>query len=56
MLQIGEFVMSEPYSETQKRITKESVFLALMKLLKKRTFSEITITEVTKVAGVSRGH
>lgn len=46
--------MSEPYSETQKRITKESVFTALIKLLDKRTFNEITITEITKVAGVSR--
>ncbi len=46
--------MSEPYSETQKRITKESVFTALLKLLEKRTFSEITITEITRVAGVSR--
>ncbi len=46
--------MSEPYSETQKRITKESVFAALMQLLQNHTFSEITITEITKVAGVSR--
>lgn len=46
--------MSEPYSETQKRITKESVFTALIRLLDKRTFSEITITEIAKVAGVSR--
>lgn len=46
--------MSERYSETQKRITKESVFSALMKLLKNRAFNEITITEITKVAGVSR--
>lgn len=46
--------MSEPYSETQKRITKESVFIALMRLLNKRAFSEITITEIAKVAGVSR--
>ena len=46
--------MPEPYSETQKRITKESVFTALIKLLDKRSFSELTITEITKVAGVSR--
>jgi AcrR family transcriptional regulator len=46
--------MPERYSETQKRITKESVFTALMKLLDKRTFGEITISEITKVAGVSR--
>ncbi len=46
--------MSEPYSETQKRITKESVFTAFLKLLEHRTFSEMTITEITKVAGVSR--
>jgi AcrR family transcriptional regulator len=46
--------MAEPYYETQKKITKESVFIALMKLLEKRAFSEITITEIAKVAGVSR--
>ncbi len=46
--------MSEPYSETQKRITKESVFTALMKLLNNHSYSEISITEITKVAGVSR--
>ena len=46
--------MSERYSETQKRITKESVFITLMKLLDKRSFGEITISKITKVAGVSR--
>ncbi len=46
--------MPEPYSEIQKRITKESVFIALMRLLEHRAFNEITITEIAKVAGVSR--
>lgn len=46
--------MPEPYSETQKRITKESVFTAFMRLLENKAFGEITVTEITKVAGVSR--
>lgn len=46
--------MPEPYSETQKRITKESVFTALIRLLEKKSFSELTITEITRLAGVSR--
>jgi len=46
--------MSEPFSEIQKRITKDSVIAALFKLLKNKSFIKITITEITKVAGVSR--
>jgi AcrR family transcriptional regulator len=46
--------MSEPYSEAQKRITKEAVLGALVKLLAQKPFAKITITEITKVAGVSR--
>lgn len=46
--------MPEPYSETQKKITKESVFIALMRLLPLKDFSKITITEITEIAGVSR--
>lgn len=46
--------MAERYSETQKKITRESIFSALMILLKKHPFNEITITQIAKIAGVSR--
>jgi AcrR family transcriptional regulator len=39
---------------TQSKIVKESIFTALMILMEKKDFSELTITEVTKKAGVSR--
>ncbi len=38
----------------QSTITKESIFTALMILMEKKNFNKITITEVTKKAGVSR--
>ncbi|HEX9027303.1 MAG TPA: TetR/AcrR family transcriptional regulator [Clostridium sp.] len=38
----------------QNNITKESIFIALMILMKKKDFKEISITELTKKAGVSR--
>lgn len=38
----------------QNQIAKESIFTALMILMKQKNFSEITITELTKRAGVSR--
>jgi len=38
----------------QSRVSKESIFTALMILMEKKNFKEITITEVTKRAGVSR--
>ncbi|MDD6808473.1 MAG: TetR/AcrR family transcriptional regulator [Oscillospiraceae bacterium] len=37
-----------------KNITKESIFQALMILMKKKDYQEITVTEITKKAGVSR--
>lgn len=46
--------MHDSYAETQKKITKDSIVTALMKLLKAKSFNEITITQVTKIAGVSR--
>ena len=38
----------------QNMITKESIFTALMILMKKKNFKEISITEITNKAGVSR--
>ncbi|WP_236896826.1 TetR/AcrR family transcriptional regulator [Clostridium beijerinckii] len=38
----------------QNIITKESIFTALMILMEKKNFKEISITEITKKAGVSR--
>lgn len=38
----------------QNRITKESIFTALMLLMEQKDFKEISITELTKKAGVSR--
>ncbi|MGB8450790.1 MAG: TetR/AcrR family transcriptional regulator [Anaerocolumna sp.] len=38
----------------QNRMTKEIIFTALMILMKKKNFKEITITEVCNRAGVSR--
>ncbi len=38
----------------QSKVTQESIFTALMILMEKKNFNEITITEVTKKAGVSR--
>jgi AcrR family transcriptional regulator len=41
-------------NNSQNRITKESIFTALMTLMEKKNFNEISITEITKKAGVSR--
>ena len=38
----------------QNRITKESIFSALMILMEQKNFKEISITEISKKAGVSR--
>ncbi len=46
--------MSEKYSETQKRISKESLFTSLILLLETKEFNQINISEITKKAGVSR--
>ncbi|MFV0466862.1 MAG: TetR/AcrR family transcriptional regulator [Lachnospiraceae bacterium] len=46
--------MHDSYAEVQKKITKDSIVTALLKLLNDKNFSEITITQITKVAGVSR--
>ena len=46
--------MANKYNDTQNKITKESIFTALMILMEKKNFKNISITEVTKKAGVSR--
>jgi AcrR family transcriptional regulator len=46
--------MPDSYAEVQKKITKESIFTALMRLLEKYQFNEITITQISSLAGVSR--
>src|SRR5471030_873726 len=46
--------MPDSYAESQKKITRESIFTALIIKLKKESFNDITITQLTKVAGVSR--
>ena len=39
---------------SQNKITKESIFTALMILMEKKNLNEISITEITNKAGVSR--
>ncbi|HAX72260.1 MAG TPA: TetR/AcrR family transcriptional regulator [Firmicutes bacterium] len=39
---------------TQNAITKESMFTALMRLMQEKSFSQISITEISQKAGVSR--
>ncbi|MDR1539281.1 MAG: TetR/AcrR family transcriptional regulator [Clostridiales bacterium] len=46
--------MNESYPHSQKKLSKDSIFIALMKLLEKKSYNEITITQITKLAGVSR--
>ncbi len=41
-------------TNSQNMITKESIFTALMILMGKKNFKEISITEIAKKAGVSR--
>lgn len=41
-------------NELQNKIAKESIFTALMILMEKKAFLDISITEITKKAGVSR--
>ncbi len=50
----GEFILPDSYTEVQKKLTKESIFIALIKLLEKHQFNEVTITQITNLAGVSR--
>jgi len=46
--------MVEKVNNLQNKLAKESIFIALMILMKKKSFNEISITEITKKAGVSR--
>lgn len=46
--------MTNKYNDSQTRLTKESIFTALMILMAQKNFKEISITEITKKAGVSR--
>lgn len=46
--------MTNKYNVEQNKITKESIFSALMSLMEKKDFMNLSITEVTKKAGVSR--
>lgn len=46
--------MSETYAESQKKLSKESIFGALIKLLDSNSYNNITITQITAIAGVSR--
>jgi AcrR family transcriptional regulator len=46
--------MEETYAYSQKKLSKDSIFTALMKLLEKKSFNSITITQITETAGVSR--
>jgi len=46
--------MASKDGNSQNRIAKESIFSALMILMEKEKFKDITVTELTKKAGVSR--
>lgn len=46
--------MSEKYSESQKKLTQESIKTALYQLLKKHPLKDISITMIADRAGVSR--
>lgn len=46
--------MGEGTKNIQNRLAKESIFTALMILMKEKNFNDISITEITKKAGVSR--
>lgn len=46
--------MTNKYNAEQNKITKESIFGALMTLMEKKDFKNISITEVSLKAGVSR--
>jgi len=50
----GILFMVNKNTNSQNMITKESIFTALMILMKKKNFKEISITEIAKKAGVSR--
>ena len=51
---LGDIVMANKLNSYRNAITKESIFIALMLLMKTKEFHKISITEVTTKAGVSR--
>lgn len=46
--------MTNKYNAEQNKITKESILGALMSLMEKKDFKNISITELSQKAGVSR--
>lgn len=46
--------MANKYNDAQNQLTKESIFTALMFLMEQKNFKDISITEITTKAGVSR--
>lgn len=42
------------YNVEQQQISKKSICIALVELLKKKNYADISVTEITKKAGVSR--
>ncbi len=46
--------MAESRANTQNRLATESMYTALMILMRKKAFRDITVTELTRKAGVSR--
>jgi AcrR family transcriptional regulator len=46
--------MEETYAQSQKKLSKDSIFTALIKLLEKKDFKSVTVTQITQAAGVSR--
>ena len=51
---LGDIVMANKLNSYRNAITKESIFIALMLLMKTKEFHKLSITEVTTKAGVSR--
>lgn len=51
---MGVFVLSSKNAKVENLFVKECIFTALMQLMENRRFSDITITEITARAGVSR--
>ncbi|EFI85033.1 TetR/AcrR family transcriptional regulator [Listeria grayi] len=46
--------MVETYADSQRQLTQESIFTAFTRLLATKKFHEISVTEITRIAGVSR--
>lgn len=46
--------MVATYADSQKQLTQESIFTAFLRLMEAKDFQEISVTEITRIAGVSR--